>query len=305
MSVNAKMTAIADKMREKTGKTEKLNLDQMAETVDEVYDAGNMAGLTDGDAVGYERGRTEGYQTGYAEGETAGEEKGREEGREEGRETGIAEGRQAEWSEFWDAYQKYGKKRNYNAAFYGEGWNNRSTFKPKYPIIISGGTSSHSNMFYNGPSGDLTKILSDAGAYFDTSGVTEFSTMFYVANFTRIPVIDTRGAIKIYDTFQSGNIVTIDGIILRDDGSQTFNSGTFLTSKLVNVSFEGVIGNDIVFKYCTKLSKDSITNIIGVLSTETAGRTVTFSQVAKEAAFTDEEWAAIIATKPNWTISLA
>jgi hypothetical protein len=31
---------------------------------------------------------------------------------------------------------------------------------------------------------------------------------------------------------------------------------------------------------------------------------VTFSKKAKEAAFTADEWEALIATKPNWTISL-
>lgn len=43
MSVNEKMTAIADNIRAKTGGTEKLNLDQMASSVDEVYEAGKKA----------------------------------------------------------------------------------------------------------------------------------------------------------------------------------------------------------------------------------------------------------------------
>lgn len=40
MSVHEKMTAIADRIRGKTGKTGKLNLDAIASGVDEVYDAG-------------------------------------------------------------------------------------------------------------------------------------------------------------------------------------------------------------------------------------------------------------------------
>ena len=43
MSVNAKMTAIADAIREKTGKTEALGLDAMAASVGEVYEAGQLA----------------------------------------------------------------------------------------------------------------------------------------------------------------------------------------------------------------------------------------------------------------------
>lgn len=43
MSVNEKMTALADAIRAKTGKTETLNLDQMAESVPEVYEAGKKS----------------------------------------------------------------------------------------------------------------------------------------------------------------------------------------------------------------------------------------------------------------------
>ena len=40
MSVNEKLTSIADNMRSKTGGTEALSLDAMAAAVDEVYQAG-------------------------------------------------------------------------------------------------------------------------------------------------------------------------------------------------------------------------------------------------------------------------
>lgn len=48
MNVNSKMTAIADRFRAKTGGTGKLNLDQMVEAVDEVYDAGYEKGKAEG-----------------------------------------------------------------------------------------------------------------------------------------------------------------------------------------------------------------------------------------------------------------
>lgn len=43
MSVNAKMTAIADAIRDKTGGSEALTLDDMASGVNEVYEAGKLA----------------------------------------------------------------------------------------------------------------------------------------------------------------------------------------------------------------------------------------------------------------------
>ena len=60
----------------------------------------------------------------------------------------------------------------------------------------------------------------------------------------------------------------------------------------------------ISFESCKKLSKSSITSVINALSDTEVGKTATFSQVAKESAFTAEEWATLIGTKPNWTISL-
>ena len=69
MSVNEKMTAIADAIRQYTGDTEKLTLDAMAE--------------------GIPRVRNKGYSLGY----NAGSKKGKEEG--------IAEGREAERTDFW------------------------------------------------------------------------------------------------------------------------------------------------------------------------------------------------------------
>lgn len=49
MSVNSKMKAIADNIRAKTGGTEALNLDQIAEGVNEVYEAGKREGASSGD----------------------------------------------------------------------------------------------------------------------------------------------------------------------------------------------------------------------------------------------------------------
>ena len=53
------------------------------------------------------------------------------------------------------------------------------------------------------------------------------------------------------------------------------------------------------------LTKSSITNIVNVLSPTVTGQTATFNKAAKEAAFTDDEWEELIATKPNWTFNLA
>ena len=98
---------IADAIRERTEKTEKIKPSKFAEeirtlsvgdnleeydgsiTVDEGasvtfeedytegFNDGKTEGYNEGDATGYERGRTEGYSVGYGDGEIAGEETGK------------------------------------------------------------------------------------------------------------------------------------------------------------------------------------------------------------------------------------
>ena len=114
--------------------------------------------------------------------------------------------------------------------------------------------------------------------------------------------------------FYAAAIHTIDKIILKDDGSQTFSS-TFLHYKQIeNVVFEGVIGTTINFQWSTKLTRDSLISIINALSSDTSGLTVTFSTDAVNSAFgidvNDEstfpegsEYYTLRNSKSNWTFN--
>ena len=84
-------------------------------------------------------------------------------------------------------------------------------------------------------------------------------------------------------------------------------SNTFLyCAGLEEIRFvENTIKEVISFESCKKLTKASITSVINGLFDTVTGKTITFSQVAKNNAFTAEEWAVLIGTKPNWTFSLA
>ncbi len=75
------------------------------------------------------------------------------------------------------------------------------------------------------------------------------------------------------------------------------------SNRFCNVLSQGVICHSIYFKQLT-LSKENMLSIINALSPTVTGQAVTFKKSTKEAAFTDAEWAALIATKPNWTFSL-
>ena len=177
-------------------------------------------------------------------------------------------GKQAEYDAFWDELQQKGKRRNYWGAF--ASWTDE-IFKPKYPIVA-----------------------------------TTTKSMFYLSTITQVPTVDFSGGnYAIENTFDyASSIVTIEKIIMKADGTQKINQGFNSCRNLANILFEGSIGASISFEDCPLLSKASVENIVNVLLDTATGKTVTFNKTAVNAAFTMDEWNALVATKPNWTVTL-
>ena len=180
-------------------------------------------------------------------------------------------GRESEYDRFWDAYQNYGKRRYYASFFNNEGWDDQ-TFDPKYDIVCGG----------------------NAASMLAYSKVTNIKKTIDVSNATGgISYLMYRSAVKTVT-----NLVVAENIPFYDN---TFG----YCEALEDITITGTIGTGVInFQWSTKLSKASITSIINALSDTKTGMSITFSQAAKEAAFTADEWSALIATKPNWTINL-
>ena len=105
MSLNEKMTAIANTIRAHTGSQQPLSLDDMPAEI-------SLAGMNM-----FDRGYTEGHAQGKYEGKR--------------------EGQQAEYDAFWDTFQNEGKNLDYRYAFaYGK-WTDEN-YNPKYPIEQNG-----------------------------------------------------------------------------------------------------------------------------------------------------------------------
>ena len=85
-------------------------------------------------------------------------------------------------------------------------------------------------------------------------------------------------------------------------------------SALREVRFQGSIKGDLPLGGCPLLSADTLNNILGLLSDESTGKTITFSAACINARYetspgandgsTSEAWASIVASKPNWTFAL-
>lgn len=197
-----------------------------------------------------------------------------------GKSYGEKVGKKAQYDEFWDNYQEYGKRDDYSHSFYNKGWTD-VTYDPKYPIICGKGNKSSNTFAYSS--------ITDTKVVVDVSKST--SDYLFVACYY---------------------LITIRKLISSENTSY---NGFFNNCKeLENLIIEGVIGKAINLQWSTKLSKASITSVINALSTTTSELTATFSKTAVNKAFetasgandgtTSTEWIALRATKSNWTISL-
>lgn len=191
-------------------------------------------------------------------------------------------GKKAEYDSFWDNYQQNGNSVTYVFCFAGNGWNDE-TYNPKYPIRCRYANSSN-NMF-------------------SYSSITD----------TLVPIYIDGSVTSMSGTFGSTKLKTIRELVLTEKTgfAYLFNNST----DIEYIKIVGTIGqNGFDIQWSTKLNRESIESIINALSSSTSGLTVTLSKTAVNKAFetstganngsTSSQWATLIATKSNWTISL-
>ena len=211
-------------------------------------------------------------------------------------------GAKSEYDRFWDVYQAEGNRDNYNYAFTGYGWT-QSVFKPKYNIVPVTPTS----MFSSSRIVDIRPQT--IGVDVDFSKCTSFYYLCSNSTIKYIGVVDCSSASPAslsYIFSSAKELVSVEKVIMPEMDSAGFADKSFENAvKLEHIRIEGVIRRSTCLRWSVVLTKESITSIVQALSDTAEGQTITFSQTAKEAAFTDSEWAELIGTKPNWTFSLA
>lgn len=306
MSVNKKMKAIADAIREKTNITEPLTLDAMAENIPFVYSHGYVAGNNDGFASGEEHGKMIGYEEGFISGETS------------GRIAGFEEGKQAEYDAFWDAFQDNGNRKNYQYAFCERGWN-AETLKPKYMMVISTGE----RMFYRCNCVGETRLdMTEVCKKLDTSQATSALYMFSDAFLDNVTV-DLGNATTLNTCFASGNIganKSIKNVTLKVTENCTTFTNAFRyceeTEEIIFTEDSVIASKGLDLHWSKNLNKASIESIIHALSAETEGLTVTLSKTAVNREFginvddastypEGSEYYNLRYSKSNWTFNYA
>ena len=216
-------------------------------------------------------------------------------------------GMQAAYDNFWDNIQQNGNRTNYKYMFAGEAWDD-TTFKPKYNITCYWAE----RLFQVSKITDLKGILEARGLTIDFRNAAKNNNMsmaFSSGNLTRLPVIDlsllpnSNG----YTFYGAESLVSIDKVILKSDSLQILNeTNTFQNcTSLTDIVIEGKIWRSLSFQWCP-LSRASLESIMAALTdTVELAQVLTLNKAAVEAAFTTEEWETLVASKPNWTISLS
>ena len=235
------------------------------------YKPSEMAnGVRDSFATGHHQGHNEGYEKGFVDGKEVGWDDGYGAGYTNGEAQGLidgnAQGRQEAHDEFWDVFQNNGEGVHPYYAFAYSKWNDIN-YNPQYPIKFT--SKSLTNTFYS-------------------ARITD----------TKVP-IHIEGCTTA-NTFSWSSIITIKELIV--DETTTFNNAGFPTS-LTSITISGVIGNNISFADCSKLtplSVDSIVDALKKLENDESAKTLTLHATVK-GSMTDEQIAAI--AEKGWTLA--
>ena len=220
---------------------------------------------------------------------------------------GVEQGKKAQHDAFWDAFQQNGSNKYglVSGVFNGARFT-ADNFYPKYDIAPVG---SAQYLFYaweteQNPGHtklDLKQRLADCGVVLDTSKATDITRMFsYAREIDNIPTIDCTGLTTASThAFATCYASVIEKLIVNE----TVSYGSWFSScrNLVEIRFEGVIGQNINFANSSVLSNASVQSIIDHLKdlTGLTSQTLTL-QADVGAKLTDEQKAAI--TAKNWTL---
>lgn len=233
---------------------------------------------------------------------------------------GVVDGRQTEYDSMWDAIQDYGKRTTYLGAFANVNYK-KDQFKPKYDIKLD--NADYTFYYFNNNSPidqqpDLREVFSSRGLVLDFLNSARFGSTFQFAYVRAIGTVDMSNATYSSHTFYNCQAETIEKLILPSN-TKVLNGNEFTwCRKLKNIEVEGVLdtfsSKIFVLNYSEYLSKFSIISFVNALRSETTGKTLALNINAVNTAFetspglkdgdTSQEWLDLIATKPNWTISL-
>lgn len=197
-------------------------------------------------------------------------------------------GKAAEKQAFSNAYQDFGNRRNYFSAYSGIGWN-EETFDPQYGITCAD------------PNASNPANSTNAARIFYGSRITEIKVPITVIGIPMDSVFTRCSALRYVERLELEGVTKFTTL---------FNGCT----NLEHIIFAGSLDISLNISATEVLDKESIESIVGVLSADASGMTLTLSQTAVMNAFgsiedaidgEETQWKVLKDTKPNWTFVLS
>lgn len=211
-------------------------------------------------------------------------------------------GKQDENNEWWDNISAYGARTNWQYVFMA--WKGKA-IKPPYKLT----PTSVFNMFYGAANCEVDWDM------FDFSGCTEVNAIFAASQIKNVGWLDFSNVLNIYQLFKWAGAVETAKIHLNPNGTKFCQQDFYdMGNNLKNLTFTGVFYGNVDIHWSSRLTKESIQNLISTASSTHNSYTITLSKTAVNNAFetssgladgsTSQEWLSLVATKSNWTISL-
>ena len=212
-------------------------------------------------------------------------------------------GKDAEYKTFWNTFLSKNDVMGYAPyLFAGSGWKD-SNFKPNKNLKF---VNSVAGLFRQCEIRDLTQCLESCGVTLDLSTATNLDYAFAYNIMRYIPKVSVISAKTnlnyIFAGDSSGSkIIIIDELEVAE--TNTFKNSFNYCNNLEHVIFTGTLATSgLDLHWSTKLDRESLLSIIGVLQDKTSvGGTWTVTLGSENLAkLTDAEKA--IATQKGWTL---
>lgn len=223
-------------------------------------------------------------------------------------------------NELWKAITANGTRTDYSGAFRYQQWN-KNNFIPTCDITPTNASYMFRSLdpTTNDLQIDMEELEKKQGIKFDFSKCTNFTQSFSGGLFGALNVIDmssctSENTYAFYGGYTERKLKRINKLILGEN-TKPHNLWFGYCYKLIHIGFEGILTkNGLDVSSCVQLDKESITKLIGILSSSTSELTVTFSTAAVNTAFgidvNDEatypegsEYYTLRNTKSNWTFN--
>ena len=220
-------------------------------------------------------------------------------------------GKEQENLELWSMMTNNGTRGFYTYAFRYWDW------KVANPPILIKPTGQYHTMMSECP--NLEEIVPDNFDFSATPDNQTAGTAAYYHTFSgnpklkAIPDMNMPPRGMYYTFYDCPLLERIERVQIRET---TQIDGAFAKlPSLKYIRFDGTIGSVLNIRYSSELDRGSIENIIGCLSSNVSGKTLTLNVNAVNKAFetsegandgsTSAEWNALTSAHSNWTISLA